>query len=234
MIPLQPDAELRLVEPRPGPPPSLALRIERIWGELRSARPHLQDGMICTLEEASPSEIVVAPAPYRYFAAQRVDRELGAALGMVAVGVSGIVRSGSHVIVGRRAIVSDYQGYWELIPSGALPATSPAPDPLRQLSIELHEEAGIAPERIASIRILALVPDAVTQTADVCGRIDLGIQQGDLARIIASAPRSEYDDLRLLSEEELDSLRASLHTRMVPTSRRLLDGFRLDIWGNGR
>lgn len=232
VMPLLPDASVRLVGSRPDPPRDLVARIEQTWTDLLVGRPHLHDGAICVLERASPSEIVVASAPYRQFAAQRADPLLGAALGIVAVGVSGVVRVGARVLVGRRSTVSEYSGDWELVPSGALPATDHVPDPRRQLQVELEEETGIASRHIARVRILALIPDVESQTVDICGRIDVEMGSDDLVRAIARAPRSEYDDLRTLGHDELDAFRTTPSVVMVPTSHRLLDEFASEVWAD--
>ena len=229
---LRPDIRVRQIGPRPDPPRALARRIDQSWMKLRTEQPHLHDGTICTLEDASPSEIVVASAPYRNFAAQRVDPLLSAELGIVAVGVSGVVRIGPRILLGRRSAVMEYTKYWELVPSGALPGSTESTDPRHQLQVEFTEETGIASRHIKAVRILALIADVATRTVDICGRIDLDLDQASFAQAMESAPRLEYDEFRVLDQVGLREFRTTPNLALVPASGRLLDEFALEVWAD--
>lgn len=223
-------ARLRWSGSHPPPRPDLANRIDELWTTLRADNPALDNGTICTLESASPTEIVVASTSYRDYAAQRSDPSLAADLGIVAVGVSGVVRIATRVIVGRRAAVSDYRGVWELVPSGHLPAEGGPTDPRKQLAIELTEETGIASRHIVETRLLALVPDPATNTVDICARLDLDMSPSELASVLASAPRAEYDEFLVLGHAELTRLQSKPDVKFVPTSSVLLHDFATEIW----
>ncbi len=224
------NVRLRWLDSRPPPGPELSNRIDQVWARLRARDPELHDGMICTFESASPTEIVVGSASYREYAAQRADPSLETELRVVAVGVSGVARIATGVIVGRRAGVSHYRGAWELVPSGHLPADEGPADPREQLTNELAEETGIASRHIIETRLLALVPDPTTNTVDICARMDLDMSPVDLANALLVAPRTEYDEFQILGRDALAAFQSNPDVAFVPTSSVLLDEFGAQVW----
>lgn len=149
------DGRLPIVEVEPGPlpiAPETESRIEGAWSRLVAANRRLFDGPILSLARFEPESGRVVCRPDRY---KRLTVEGEISTGVILVAVNAAVtacdRAGrEHLLLGRRSENTRmYQGMWEMIPAGGLEpppagtARVPHESLLRQLAVELREEAGL-------------------------------------------------------------------------------------------
>lgn len=206
--------ELSVLPGRVAPPPGLSQRIDELWEAEVQSRPSVVDGTILSVVAVDGNRLAVQRCPYRLFVARERDSELRDALGVRAIGVSGVVvfdGGETHVLVGRRADdVTEYPGAWELVPSGGI---SPETNPLDALLVELEEEAGLGPEAVERALPLGLVHDVAQDGFDICFRLHI--------RGAEAVARDEYGELAAIGLGE--ARRLLDEGPAVPTSRLLLD-----------
>lgn len=122
-------------------------QVNQIWAYERGSNPHLFNGKVFTMLSWSPHEVVGAFCEYKYFVAATRDPEIRQALQLRPLGVSGILRSGNSLLVGRRAMnLFSRPGLYELCPSGSIDPAALREERIdlrRQLEIELEEETRI-------------------------------------------------------------------------------------------
>jgi 8-oxo-dGTP pyrophosphatase MutT (NUDIX family) len=190
--------------------------------------PGLTDGRLLVYQghdAAGPIPVVrAARTRYRFFWADwhRPERTI------LPLAVSGAVSvadaRGEVFLIGRRAPgVTQYPGWWELLPSGGLDAEAAADgsvDYQAQLQRELTEETGLTEDLVTSSCPLALIFDPGEKVVDLGVRMTLALDRESVMGRLA--PGTEYDAFQLLSETELSSL-AGTEPGLVPTSLTLLD-----------
>lgn len=194
--------------------------IDAAWEVQRRTNPGLHDSGILSVDawEPVPGGCVVQSSlrPYRSYLAQR--RGLFD-LGIRPLGVTGATRlSDGRWLVGRRADrVTDHPGCWELVPSGSLSVGLPGErvDPVRQLTLELEEETGIALAAPAVARHIGLLYDDV-------GIFDIAVRlEVELPADWRPRATEEYPVVRVLDVDQLRDLMAT--APVVPTFATLVD-----------
>jgi hypothetical protein len=206
-------------------PSPLRHRVDELWESERRRRPELVDGTIVSVSDIDGDRVLTCACPYRLFVARERDEELRAALGVRALGVSGVLLVGADgsapaVVLGRRASgVTEYAGAWELVPSGGvdprLAGANGIVDVAAALLDELEEEAGVPSEAVVETVPLGLVHDLGQDGYDVC-----------FALRIRDAPtglRSEYVETALVSAREAGAWLAETGCAVVPTSLVILE-----------
>ena len=125
-----------------------------------------------------------------------------------------------RTLLGRRARVTEYRGWLELVPSGSLDSQS-IEDQVRQ---EFCEEKGLGPEVIRTIDPFCLVLDERHQVYDVGCRLTV-----DLATSTAEMTGSgEYEELQWVELQQLDSYLAG--NSILPTSRAIWQAYQQQAW----
>jgi hypothetical protein len=216
--------EVFLDGPTLEPPPELRARVDELWERERQARPSLVDGTILSVSEIEGARVTVRACPYRLFVARERDEDVRSALGLRALGVSGVLLVGPDgapsVVFGRRARdVTEYGGAWELVPSGGLDAARAGPDGSVDvggaLLAELEEEAGVSRDAVAETLPLGLVHDLAQDGYDVCFALRLRDEPRD------GLP--EYEETELVPGGEAAAWLDDAGRAVVPTSRAILD-----------
>ena len=138
--------------------------------------------------------------------------------------VSGIcIDSNDNIIVSVRNKVTDYAGYYELIPSGGIDkryVEGNRQGYKEQLLVELCEEGGIMlKENVVGIDTLGVCYDAGSNTIDICMKIQCGI---DFMSVILDDKNDEYSSMTILIDK-LNSIKEVLKDKeVVMTSRMIL------------
>ncbi len=196
--------------------------VDGIWKEAADrSQGKLFDGMVTCLSSIEPGKLYVQPVPYRLFYAQRQSAKLRAALDLKALAVSGIIRCHGAVLFGKRSpTVTQYPGYWELVPSGALDAGKPGAegclDYKQQILDELKEECAVEPADVVCVSPLALILDVGEATYDICCQIELKKSPPD------SISNDEYTQIESISDRQLSRFYAEHSGALVPTSAAIL------------
>jgi hypothetical protein len=188
--------------------------IDRLWAEGRLRRPGLHDGTLLSVEEWAPrpggGEVTVRERPYRSYLAQREGLDLR----IRPIGVTGAceVMPGRWLAGRRSAEVTDYQGQWELVPSGSLEPQ--LVEPIPQLRTELADEAGVATSVPAAAQSLGLVVDD-QEIFDVVVHLRFATPP-----VWTVTSTGEYDELVDLDRRQLERLVLEGHA--APTVAAIL------------
>lgn len=215
--------EVRLADEALEAPEELRSRVDELWEVERRERPDLVDGTILSVRSVVGGVVLAQPCPYRIFVARERDATLRRALGVSAIGVSGILiltrGHGIGVVAGRRAAgVTEYPGAWELVPSGGLDlrrvGRDGVVDAVGGLLDELEEEVGVSRSAVVDVHPLGLVRDLAQEGYDVC----IALRAHDCE--VAGMP--EYDEVVVLGPAEAGALLSRPGEHVVPTSRVIL------------
>lgn len=216
--------------------PGLSLRLaERetavaaLWKEARKRQPALFDAplphYLGLTDAASGTELRATAIQFRQLYAARLHPEWE--LGLMPIGVSGITicQDKKIVLAKRSLLVSQYQGYWELAPSGHLcPTEKPSTILDHETAIleELEQELGLTKNLVQECTTVGILRDNTAPGVDVCCRIRVAATARDIERTMRAAPAPrEYTALSFLTIAEFQTFVAAT-SRLVPTSRELL------------
>jgi len=198
-------------------------KVQQLWTAALAERPSLTDGEIVTIQDwnihAGVLRVETASVQYRQYLAQRS----GLPLGIVPLGVSGVIQLPTgEVVLGRRSSeVSQYPGYWELIPSGGVSSrhvrTDGSVDIAGQLMEEMEEELGIEQERATAVHPLGMLQDLSNPVIDLGFLIELTATEQEMRDGILR--HGEYEEVKLLTLEAAKNFRRPV----VPTVPALLD-----------
>jgi len=173
--------------------------IDDAWREAQRENERLFDAPLLAVEGILDREIRVRRTSYRHFVAGRA----GVGRPVKPLAVSGFVREGSRLLIGRRpAGVTQYPCWWEAVPSGSIDRLGERgeADPVSALLAELEEETGIVAHR-ADLGDPALVFDRIEQVYDLCYEI---APRAGIDRMYAAArDRGHYTEVALLSFDEV-------------------------------
>ena len=135
---------------------------ESRWDELCASRPEYFDGGLLAVGGVTRNghggvTLTVSPCPYRWYAVQGDDLDLG----IRPLGVKALVRnrSGAFLCGQRTGQVHSYPNRWEFLPGGSV---EPEEEPLQTVIRELDEEAGFVPELPPVSKALFFDPSART------------------------------------------------------------------------
>ncbi len=224
-----------LLGPPAGPlPEEIELRVEEIWQEANRGPGVLYNGPLVSVTDVSPDRLVVRPSEYRHLVAARRDRRLRSALGVRPLAISGLVRVGDAVVIGRRGDHVSYEpGVWELVPSGGIEpgdARDGEIDPRDRLLAELAEEAFVSSEAVVGAEPFLLVQDTRDDLFDLALEVVLDIDPAELLDRFERASEAsdrvwEYSRLEVVPVAGLVDWTEG--RRILPVSRLLLEHRRL-------
>lgn len=205
------------------------------WMRALEKNPSLFDGPILAVHDVTFNALTnracvrASQASYRdYLASHEMARdphlapnaEVAAELRVRPLGVTGVVRSGSRIVIGKRsADSSSFAGAWELPPSGSVEGATGLE---RQWLRELHEELAIDVAQGSTGAAQAPVcPAGILSSAD--GTIDVVFiaEFASDVRVNLPARTREYSELRWMDVAELAAWASSPSVDMVPASRLL-------------
>jgi 8-oxo-dGTP pyrophosphatase MutT (NUDIX family) len=170
--------------------------VDAAWESLCAANPRFFDGPVLQVLGVHRNghggvQIHVQESSYRFGAVAALGVDCGAR----ALGVTGFVRDGGRVLVGRRSgsVARDPRA-WEFVPGGTL---EPREAPEQAIARELREEAGLA--LAAPPVAVAVLFDETASTWEIVYRLS--------APLVATPEIGwEYDEFRVAGVEEVPSL----------------------------
>jgi HAD superfamily hydrolase (TIGR01509 family) len=204
--------EFALVKERPDV--GMRAMMEQVWREELMRRPSLFNGKVTSYRshavEDGQLRIQCFETDYK-----RVLAHLhGFNMGVSPLGVSGlIVDSEGATLIGRRGDVTEYPGWYELVPSGGLSGKTPE----AQILEEFEEETGLTADLIHTITPFCLIHDKAHDVYDIGCEVLLN----GAAR---SATNSEYTKILRAPPEGIDELIDD--GPLVPVSATLLQAWR--------
>ena len=135
---------------------------ESRWDALCAARPEYFDGGVLVVGAVARNghggvTVTVSPCPYRWYAVQDEDFDLG----LRPLGAKALVRNSEGALLcGQRSnTVHAYPNRWEFLPGGSV---EPEEDPLQTVIRELEEESGLVPHAPPVAKALCFDPPART------------------------------------------------------------------------
>ena len=227
-------AALRVTVTRPTPALSRALdaEVEALW-RVACARVAaggagaLFNGRVFSADTITPRLIIGHLTEYRRVVAQMERPELFADLAVRPLAVCGVLRCAGGVVVGRRHSAALYQaGMWQLSPAGSVDAGAVNDDGVAdlhgQLLSELQEELGLATDTVGKPRPLCIVEHPGSHVSDV----GLVLATDLTAEAVLAAHRAdgngEYQELRIVPEDQLATFLAEAGETLVPPAREFL------------
>lgn len=171
---------------------------------------------------------------YKNFFAQRSRPDLP--LSIAVVGVSGLTmlqeNATGYVVFAKRARqVTDYPGYFELVPSGHIERgdvdAKGRVDFESALVSEFVEETGLSRQCITEIAGFVFVWDIHHNVYDVCCRIVLQAKKESMAKTLAGS--GEYCQPTFVSVKDLSKFMRGNADSIVPTSLAIIDAWRQTI-----
>ncbi|MCE3283274.1 MAG: hypothetical protein K0Q66_2011 [Chitinophagaceae bacterium] len=225
------------VQLRPGTPSLISKlagnyqdEIEQYWLNLTRRSPKAFNGDILVNQSQEVKDgCLVVYAEFIEYKIAVASNYIPALKSLVkTIGVSGVITNligeSQAIVLGKRgATVTQYPGYWELVPSGSIDKTFIQPDSSisieRCILQELQEEIGIRPEEVQEVKVSGLVYDKIEGIYDICCTIQIkpGIDIPD--RLSGNA---EYASFLCLPVNELKSWLETERGNMVPTSIAIL------------
>jgi 8-oxo-dGTP pyrophosphatase MutT (NUDIX family) len=215
--------------------------VESLWRkELERRSPSLFNGSLANMIGWSLDTSADEPSihvrvhfiEYKAFLAKRINPRLP--LPVRAVGVSGLcyrtVDEAHLVLVAQRGDdVTQYPGYWELVPSGTLDESCAEKvgtvDCVRKITEEFTEETGLPAESIQSCDSVALIRDTHEDNYDVCFSIRIEPDKS-LDTVHRAVLSREYVEPAWLSVSEIDRKLHANNARTVPVSSGLMEAWK--------
>jgi hypothetical protein len=196
--------------------------LEQHWQKSCRENPMLHDGeILCTTDpQAKKGFIEVGFTPYKYFYLKDKNHKLADLTAIAVSGlllVSGINKEKLSVLGKRSEFVTQYPGYWELIPSGGISRQwlkkNNEIDFYGCLLQELEEETGNKPE-INDFEQLGIIYDQKAQCLDFCFCLYTA------ALCPEKLHSTEYSAYRTIKPELL--LQEKQTNKIVPTSLEII------------
>jgi hypothetical protein len=210
-------------------PTALNAEVDQLWQAEQTRRGKaLFNGKIFSAVEITPDTILGRIVEYRHLIAQRAKPELFEALNVRPVAVSGLFECANGVVFGRRSgTMTQDAGLWELCPSGGLDTSKTAAggkmDYCAQILAELHEEIGISPDDVTEIRPFCLVDDLDSHVLDIGIALTSRLSADEVIAIHRAAATKEYDELLIVSHDEVAQFVKDKRGQLVVVSAALLD-----------
>ena len=157
---------------------------------------------------------------YKYFFAQLRNPELN--LNITPIGVSGIIiDEENNTLLAVRQNVTEYNGYYELIPAGSIDSSKREGSNIlfqNQLITEFEEETRISKDVVKEIQPFCLIFDKNHGVYDICSKIHI---YGSLKNKLNTEQNEEY---RNIEKMNLKNLLSNIeHNKYVPTSITILN-----------
>jgi len=223
---------IQSVAPPPVPPPSVVDRVDALWAdEVRARGGRLTNGRILSARRCDGPALEVWESSYKHWIAQRRDASLAPWLNVRPLAVSGIVRIGASVALGRRSRdTTQDSGLWDLPPSGGIEAgrcddgVSVLDAASQQIVSELDEELNVPASQLAGPpRLVALMVDDASNVIDLVFDLRLVLDGEVLLARFRDRTNWEYDELRLVGWTQGPEWLQAQGYALSPSCRALLD-----------
>lgn len=205
---------------------STQLHIEEIWKkELIRTRGKLFNGKILSAEVFDGKQLMGHFVEYKHYLAQARDPSLMDELGIQPICVCSYTTAGDYILMGMRAdYVTDFSNYYELVPAGGIDPSAISNnnvDVIKQIKIELKEEAGIEEFLVQSIIPTFLCRCYETNTYEIITRIELDPS----ARHWMGERDGEYTELIWIPKNTLRAFMEMNRGKIIPLSLLILGLF---------
>ena len=196
--------------------------IENIWNQHLKTKKLFNGKIVCYKSHTKRNNALSVDCfitEYKFFFAQLYSSELD--LGIMPIGVSGvIIDKNDNVLLGVRKNVTEYNGFYELAPSGGI-CSSKRKDKVilyeEQLIEELLEETEIKREMIKKIEPFCFILDKNNGVYDICSKLHIS---KSLENLLLSKKNAEYKNFEIVSLKDAKS--QIKKNGCVPTSRIML------------
>jgi len=197
--------------------------IEKLWNDELKKR-KLFNGNIVSYKSHSNNNgtlnIECFITQYKYFFAQLKNPELN--LNITPIGVSGIIiDEENNTLLAVRQNVTEYNGYYELIPAGSIDSSKREGSNIffqNQLITEFEEETRISKDNIKEIEPFCLIFDKNHGVYDICSKIHIN---GLIKNKLNTEQNEEYRNIEIMNLKNL--LSNIEHNKYVPTSITILN-----------
>lgn len=166
---------------------------------------------------------------YKYFWAQRNVENVN--LNIIPIGVSGILLTHSEnidylVFAQRTEFNLQYQGYYELVPSGGINDQGLVGEInyYDQLMLELKEEIGLNTNSINEISSLGLLLDTTDKVYDVACLMKTKTCPDELRMLMKTS--NEYENIEFIAVDDLHKFVERNKENIVPASIGLIEMFK--------
>ena len=151
---------------------------------------------------------------YKYFFAQLKNPVLN--LNITPIGVSGvIIDEENNTVLAVRQNVTEYNGYYELIPAGSIDSSKRDGSNIlfqNQLITEFEEETKIVKDNIKKIDPFCLIFDKNHGVYDICSKIHIN---GLIKNKLNTKQNEEYRNIEIMN---LERIKNTIPNKFVPTS----------------
>lgn len=197
--------------------------VNELWNNELTKRKLTNNNIVCYRSHVKEKGVLVIEgylSQYKYFFAQLKKPELK--LNIQPIGVSGIIiDEEQNTLLARRNNVTEYNGFYELVPSGSIDSTRIKGgniDFQEQLMEELEEETNLKKTDISVIVPLCVLLDKNHDVYDICAKIYV---KGHLENLIKSDNKGEYRQMQIVKIKEMQNI--LFDKKCVPTLRILLN-----------
>jgi hypothetical protein len=207
---------------------SLERQVQAIWDAEQTGRDKpMLNGELLSLTGRSGNELHGCFLEYQWFVAQRNTPALVEHLRVRPLAVAGLVICADGVVFGQRAhSVTQFPGYWELVPSGGIDHSKIRDDRtinyIDKLVEEFVEETGCPAEVISGPQPFALVEDCYTHVIDIGVQIKTDLSRKQIQGYHKENSSHEYKRLQVVSLNGLQEHVIRNSSQIVGTSLALL------------
>lgn len=202
------------------------IRIEEIWkNELIRTQGKLFNGELLSADNFDGKHLRGHFVEYKLYIAQTRDPSLMDELRITPICVCGYTTAGDFILIGKRADhVTDYQNYFELVPAGGIDPSAIVKDGIdiiKQIKIELKEEAGIEAMMVRSIIPSFLIFYPGNRTYEICAKIELDPS----VRNLVLERDEEYTELMWIPKSSMNEFIRQHRQKIIPLSLQILQLF---------
>ena len=207
-------------------------KIDSLWKQGVSENKSLYNGELLSFiglqEHENSITITGTYVEYKDYWVQRQYPDLN--FGIIPIAVSGIilfeVQGEKYTVMARRREdVTQYANYWELVPSGSIDKLFLGIDRIidykAQLKREFTEETCLNEDVIQDIRTLALIYDEDSPVYDICCKIVVNCNIGEIQRSMEGS--LEYYQPKIIKIDELNKFVIENKHLIIPTSLVIID-----------
>lgn len=209
---------LKAVEYEPYINESQTRVIDKLWNDELKKRKLINGKIVSYKSHRKIGDILSIECfitQYKYFFAQLREPKLN--LNIAPIGVSGIIiDTDNNTIVAIRHNVTEYEDFYELMPSGSIDSSKTADGFIlfqEQIIEEYEEETQLKKCTIDKIKPYCLIFDKNHGVYDICSKIHI---KGLISNLIKSKQNEEYKNIEIINLKEIKNSMAD--NKFVPTS----------------
>ena len=188
---------------------------------------NLFNGKILSAKEYNSDVIIVTEVEYKFYLAKKNNPTKFKQFKIIPVSVSGLLQCLDGIVFGKRSkYVTQYPGFWELVPSGGLDysliKSSKKIDYKAQVLNELSEELGVQTQMVKKIKPFCFIFDTESQVLDIGVKISCNYSFESILRFYNKLNFKEYDDLCVVKKGDIPAFIKQNDHQLVNVSKYLL------------